>query len=151
MNENFVILVADRNRHVREFLKREFSAEGYCIVVAKDGYEVLNHLGGAVPPDLLILDLEIPYAGSQTMLERLKDLKRPLPIVIHTFPSEYGTGSGIDAILSTGTEDLSFVAAVVEKSGNTDRLRTVVMEVLQRYYPGRCGELKEPLGKGVDV
>lgn len=140
MKENFVILIADRNRHVREFLKREFTAEGYCIVVAKDGYEVLRLLEGAVPPDLLILDLEIPYTGSRTVLERLKDLRLSLPIVIHAFPSEYGVGSEVE----------NLVAAVVEKSGNTDRLKSVVMEVLQKYYPGRCARIDAPLEKRLE-
>ena len=51
------ILIADRNRHVRDFLRRELHAEGYRIEVARDGREVLNHLQGHEPPDLLILDL----------------------------------------------------------------------------------------------
>ena len=41
MYDKFTILIADRNRHVREFLRRELMAEDYCVEVAKDGREVL--------------------------------------------------------------------------------------------------------------
>jgi CheY-like chemotaxis protein len=54
-------LIADRNRHVRDFLRRELTAEGYQVEMAADGREVLSRIEGADPPHLLILDLEIPY------------------------------------------------------------------------------------------
>ena len=37
MKRTFTILVADKNRNVRDFLRRELSAVGYEVTVAEDG------------------------------------------------------------------------------------------------------------------
>jgi len=126
MDNEFMILIADRNRHVREFLRREFMVEGFRVQVAKDGREVLSMTEGAEPPDLLILDLEMPYLSGLAILGRLRERTPLLPVVIHAFLTEYA-----------GSMDLRHAAALVEKSGNTDCLKVAVDEVLQRFYPHR--------------
>ena len=118
------ILIADRNRHVRDFLRRELSAEGYEVEVARDGREVLSRINGDDPPHLLILDLEIPYLDEPEVWARLKDRQPALPVVIHTFLVEYPTNL-----------TLPIAAAFLEKKGDTDLLKTVVAEVIEKYYP----------------
>ena len=44
------ILIADRNRHVRDFLRRELGAEGYQVEVARDGREVLGRIMAMIRP-----------------------------------------------------------------------------------------------------
>ncbi len=122
----FRILIADRNRHVREFLKREFREAGFRVQVAKDCAEVLMMVDVNDPPDLLILDLEMPPGGSIQILEKMQARMPPLPVVIHAFLAEY-----------VNQPSLRQAAALVEKKGNTDRLKTTVMEVLRRHYPER--------------
>ncbi len=118
------ILIADRNRHVREFLRRELVAEGYRVEVARDGREVLNLLSSDAPPHLLILDLEIPYLDEPEIWARLQDRQPPLPVVIHTFLPEYPTSLMVP-----------LAAAFLEKKGDTDHLKAVVAEVLDKHYP----------------
>lgn len=118
------ILIADRNRHVRDFLRRELSAEGYQVEVARDGREVLGRINGDDPPHLLILDLEIPYLDEPEVWARLKDRQPPLPVVIHTFLPEYPTNL-----------TLPIAAAFLEKKGDTDLLKAVVAEVIGKHYP----------------
>jgi DNA-binding response OmpR family regulator len=118
------ILIADRNRHVRDLLRRELTAEGYLVEVARDGREVLDRINNDTPPHLLILDLEIPYLDEPELWARLKDRQPPLPVVIHTFLPEYPT-------LLT----LPIVAAYLEKKGDTDHLKAVVTEVIGKHYP----------------
>ena len=118
------ILIADRNRHVRDFLRRELSAEGYLVDVAKDGREVMGRINGDDPPHLLILDLEIPYLDEAEVWARLKDRQPPLPVVIHTFLPEYPTNL-----------TLPIAAAFLEKKGDTDQLKMVVAEVIGKHYP----------------
>jgi len=118
------ILIADRNRHVRDFLRRELSAEGYEVEVARDGREVLSRINGDDPPHLLILDLEIPYLDEPEVWARLKDRQPALPVVIHTFLPEYPTNL-----------TLPIAAAFLEKKGDTDLLKTVVAEVIEKHYP----------------
>ena len=122
----FRILIADRNRHVREFLKREFREAGFRVQVARDCSEVLMMVDVSDPPDLLILDLEMPPGRSIQILENMQARIPPLPVVIHAFLAEY-----------VNQPSLRQAAALVEKRGNTDRLKTTVMEVLKRHYPER--------------
>lgn len=129
------ILIADRNRHVRDFLRRELNAEGYRVEVARDGREVLRHLHGDKPPDLLILDLEIPYVDELEVLGRLKDRQPPLPVVIHTILPE-----------AANHPALPWAAAFLEKKGDIDLLKAVVAKVLGQNYPQRS----EPASKKKD-
>jgi DNA-binding response OmpR family regulator len=124
--EQCKILIADRNRHVREFLRRELRAEGYRVEVAGDGREVLNLLESGEPLHLLILDLEIPYLDELEIWARVKDRQPPLPVVIHTFLPEYPTRLTIPQ-----------AAAFLEKKGDTDHLKAVVAELLAKHYPGQ--------------
>jgi DNA-binding response OmpR family regulator len=124
--EDFVILVADRNRHVLDLLKRELSMDGYGIQMAKDDREVLENLGRETPPDLLVLDLEIPYGGGLKLVEALKVKSPRLPIIIYTLFTEY-----------IQHPSLRRVAGFVEKSENIDTLKLKIMEVLRKYYPAR--------------
>jgi CheY-like chemotaxis protein len=118
------ILIADRNRHVRDFLRRELTAEGYQVEVARDGREVLSRIKGNDPPHLLILDLEIPYLDETEVWDRLKACQPPLPLVIHTLLPQYPTHL-----------TLPVTAAFLEKKGDTDLLKAVVAEVIDKYYP----------------
>ena len=122
--KSWKILIADRNRHVRDFLRRELSAEGYQVEVARDGREVLGRINDEDPPHLLILDLEIPYLDELEVWARLKDRQPPLPVVIHSFLPEYPTNL-----------TLPIAAAFLEKKGDTDRLKAVVAEVIEKHYP----------------
>ena len=126
MYSEFTILIADRNRHVREFLRRELLADEYRVEVAKDGRELLMMIDVDKPPDLLILDLDIPFVGGVVLLERLKDQVPSLPIVIHSFLTEYSNHPAVQQ-----------AAAFVEKRGNIDRLKAVVVDVLRKRYPNR--------------
>jgi CheY-like chemotaxis protein len=109
---------------VRDFLRRELTAEGYQVEMAADGREVLSRINGTDPPHLLILDLEIPYLDEPEVWERLKDCQPPLPLVIHTLLPQYPTNL-----------TLPVAAAFLEKKGDTDLLKAVVAEVIGKYYP----------------
>ncbi|MBI5251041.1 MAG: response regulator [Desulfomonile tiedjei] len=124
MNTHFRILIADKNRHVREFLRRELREAGFRAQVAKDCGEVLMMVDVNEPPHLLVLDLEVPPGNSLQILERMQARVPPLPVIVHAFLAEY-----------VNQPALRHAAALVEKGGNTDRLKTAVLEVLKRHYP----------------
>ena len=125
MQEPFTILIADRNPHVRRFLKREMMEEGYHVRLAKTAREVLEFVFDHEPLDLLILDLDLPDASELDILRKLQERFPVLPVVVHTFLSEYVNHS---FVLSS--------SAFVEKEGsNIDRLKTAVREILRKSYP----------------
>lgn len=126
MEPPFALLLTDRNRHVRELLCRELSAEGYRVETARDGREVLGFLYHVAAIDLLILDPDIPYVAEVGLLRRLGQLRPELPVIIHCFSLE-----------DVGSLASLHSAAFLEKNENTDRLKSMVREVLERNYPDR--------------
>uniref|UniRef100_A0A7C3ZB68 Response regulator n=1 Tax=Desulfobacca acetoxidans TaxID=60893 RepID=A0A7C3ZB68_9BACT len=94
------ILIADRNRHVRDFLRREFMAAGYPVEVAKNGQEVLHRIDAGWEPDLIILDPEAPYLVELAVLARLRERYPHLPIVIFGHCRHQTIGNRICALIS---------------------------------------------------
>jgi CheY-like chemotaxis protein len=124
VNAGGKILIADRNRHVREFLRRELLTDGYQVEAARDGREVLQLLDGENPPDLLILDLELPYVAELKVLELLHEKLPTLPVLIHSFPPD-------------AEQNLPEAAAFLEKKEDTNLLKEVVAELLgKNNLPG---------------
>ncbi len=126
MSPQFHILVADRNRHVRELLRRELMADGYTVELARDSREVMVSLQGNRIPDLLILDLDIPNLEGVSVIESLSGRTPPVPVVVHSLADESANPSLMQAAV-----------ALVEKSGDTDHLKRVVQKVLRKCYPNR--------------
>lgn len=115
------ILLADRNRHVRELLKRELQGEGYQVAVARDAQEVLTLLAQGAIPDLLILDLEIPFAAELHLLEQLQALYPRLPVLIHSFPPE----NPQELILG---KEMAFL----EKTEDPHQLKTIIASLIHK-------------------
>lgn len=123
MKKTFTILIADKNRNVRDFLRREFSAEGYKVAVAEDGERILAEIDGV---DLLVFDIEMPDADSSRIFERTQKRRPPLPVIVHTFLTEESER----ASCSKGE-------IYIEKSGNIDHLKAAVADMLKKCYPDR--------------
>jgi len=133
MKEKFTILIADRNRHVRDFLAREMMKEGYGIQSAKNNREVLECISRHDFVDLLILDLDLSDAGEIEILESLKAQFPSVPVVVHSFLSDYN--NCLDSLNA---------AAFVEKEGNSiDRLKEVVSELLGKVKQSTDNESKK--------
>lgn len=124
MKNNYKILIADRNSHVREFLKREMTAAGYQVELAETGQEVLKCVYKDESLDLLILDTDLPDTDEAVILQKLQNRLPYLPVILHTFP--------LDEIRD---HKILTVAKIVEKSGSSvEQLKKAVFELLNRYY-----------------
>lgn len=128
MKRKFTVLVADRNADVRDCLRRELSAESYKIIIAESSERILEEIGRDDPPDLLILDFEIPGIGSAGIFEKAQGRNPPLPVIVHTFLTE-----------ESERDSPSRTEVYIKRSGNIDCLKSVVAEVLgrSRGQPGR--------------
>lgn len=130
-------MIADRNRHVRGFLKREMIKEGYHVREAKNGREILKEIYTHEHLDLLIFDPDLPDINISTMLEKLEDRIPALPVVIHAFPSD-----------DMDDPDILKKVPFVEKRGDSiEHLKSVVLEVLLKTYPQKFNpnqEMKHP-------
>jgi DNA-binding NtrC family response regulator len=127
MNNAYSILIADRNRHVRDFLKREMTAAGYRLQLAKDGREILRWIRSGEPFDLIILDPDLPDAGEIKILKTLQDQMPALPVVIHTFLSDY---TQLPADMRSST-------LVVKNGDSIDNLKKMVAQILEASHSKR--------------
>ena len=135
MKRPFNILIVDRNRHVREFLRREMIAEGHRVRLAKNGKEALMQIYNHEGLDLVILDPDLPDSDELSILDKLQDRIPVLPVVIHTFLSEYSNNAFV----------LEHAAFVEKEGSNIDRLKNVVTEILKHTYPQRFDSQHEAL------
>ncbi len=122
MENEFTLLIADRNPHVRQLLKREMTAEGYRVETAKDCREVLRRVFSPLPLDLLIFDLDLPDAGDEDILVRLNDRIPRVPLVFHSLKNG-----------CAGHPEGRHSDVFVEKRGNSvERLKKVVSKLLKQ-------------------
>jgi DNA-binding NtrC family response regulator len=118
VKEPFTILIADRNPHVRKLLQREMIAEGYRVRLADNAGEVLKWAFHQEPLNMIIVDPDLPGADEKKMLHHLLDRIPALPMVVHSYPSEFN--NGLNAM-----DDVVFV----QKGGSSiERLKQVVNE-----------------------
>ena len=122
MREKYNILIADRNPHVRELLRREMTIEGYQVKLAKTGREIINYTLRQDSFDLLILDPDLPDTDESFLLEKLGERIPHLPVVVHSFLSE-----------NKEQQDILTTATFVEKRGSSiDHLKKIVAEILEK-------------------
>ncbi len=121
MEKKTTILIGDRNANIREFMKKEFAAEGYNVRLAKDGREILNMVNSDIPPDLLIMDIFVQIVDGLTVLERLKASRNRVPVIVYTSLVEYKD----DPLVKNAD-------AFIEKNGRLDKLKEKVLEVLKK-------------------
>lgn len=120
---DFSILIIDKNPNVREFLKREFLAEGYRAETAKDGIALYDVLVAGSAPHLVILDADAPFLAGGDILEKVLKKIVTLPLVIHAYHAQ----------------DLPHplaerATAVVVKSGDPATLKSTVRQILIEQY-----------------
>jgi len=77
------ILLVEDNRDYAATLRANLEREGYEVTVAATGLEGLE-LAKTSEPDLMILDLMLPTMNGFTVLQRLRDEGRDIPVLIMT-------------------------------------------------------------------
>lgn len=120
----FNILIADRNPHVREFLKREMMADGYQVRLAENGRQLIKSVYRHEHVHLLIVDPDLPDVDVSSLIIKLNNRIPFLPVVIHTFLSNYADYSEV-------LQDFPFV----EKRGSSvEHLKKIVSDILRQQY-----------------
>ena len=126
MEERFTILIADRNRRVRQFLMREFASDGYRVLLAEDRNDLSRIVRRDDTLDLLILDDEMLVPEESRIVEQLENRIPHLPFIVHSHSTEC-----VEESLARGA------AALVEKKGNVGELKVAVGRVLHGRHPCR--------------
>ncbi|MDQ3640821.1 MAG: response regulator transcription factor [Actinomycetota bacterium] len=119
------ILVVDDDANVRTLLRRLLTTEGYSVDEAADGPAALERVG-AVPPDLVLLDIMMPGQDGLDVLEGMRRTN-DVPVILLTGKSEeadrvlgfrYGADDYVVKPFSTA-ELCGRIAAVLRRSGVT--------------------------------
>ncbi len=91
------VLIAEDDRSVRQSLQRALRYEGYDISLAVDGAEALEAIKDD-RPDVLVLDIMMPYVDGLSVCRRIRAKGDDLPILMLTAKHEISDRvAGLDA------------------------------------------------------
>ena len=79
------ILIVEDDEDLRHLFRIALTLEGFDVEEAGDGLEALRRLDHA-PPDLVVLDLMLPFVGGAVVLQEIASqvFTRDIPVVIIT-------------------------------------------------------------------
>ena len=91
------VLVVDDDPQLREALSRALELDGYDVSTASNGAKALDAISSS-RPDVMVLDVMMPYVGGLDVCRTLRDRKDRLPILVLTARDEVGDRvAGLDA------------------------------------------------------
>jgi len=112
------ILLVDDDESIQMLYNEEFVDEGYIVVSAMNGEEALEKFK-ADPPDLVILDIQMPGMNGIEVLRQMKMMNAQIPVVLSSAYHEY-------------KQDLGAWASdeYVVKSADIDELKRAVKKLI---------------------
>jgi DNA-binding response OmpR family regulator len=75
------VLVVDDERYLRELIADVLEAEGYAVMRAGDGLEATKAIARQ-RPDLVIADILMPTLDGISLARKIRERKRPIPIIL---------------------------------------------------------------------
>lgn len=125
-----VILVADRNPRIRDFIQRELRSLGYLVVTADNGEQLQDSIQHAGRLDMLIIDPDMPGLHNEAQLSHILFMRPTLPVIFHCLTCDCVT-------LRTPERRVRFV----EKSGHSvDALKQEIWLLLPRHEDAQIRE-----------
>lgn len=120
MKREYIILVVDRNPHIRDFLQRELRSEGHRVYTAESADQLKQWFHQPSRLDALVIDPDIPGLDSTAHLSDMLSMRPKLAVIFHCLIKD-------GFALQTSDRLLAFV----EKSGQSvdmlkDQLRTIL-------------------------
>lgn len=112
------ILLVDDEESIQLLYHEEFVDDGYQVVGAMNGEEALEKFS-ADPPDLVILDIQMPGMNGIEVLRQMKLINAEIPVILSSAYQEY-------------KQDLGAWASdeYVVKSADIDELKSVVKKLI---------------------
>ncbi|MBI4805848.1 MAG: response regulator [Desulfovibrio sp.] len=83
---SFTVILANRNRHIRELLAREFSREGISVKSCGLGREATNLAASGA--DILVVDSELPDMDPLSVIRQARLARPVLPVAVHAHEIE---------------------------------------------------------------
>lgn len=113
------ILLVDDEEGIQLLYREEFEDEGYDVASAYSGDEAIEKFTQN-PPDLVILDINMPGMSGIEVLRRMKEINPDLPVILSSAYQEYKQDFG-----SWASEEY------IVKSANMDELKQAVKKHLK--------------------
>ncbi len=88
MAEKKRILVVDDEESIHLLYREEFQEEGYEVTSAMSGEEALRAFDES-PPDLVILDINMPGMSGIEVLRQMKERRPDVPVILSSAYPEY--------------------------------------------------------------
>ena len=112
------ILAVDDEKHIVRLVQVNLERAGYEVVIANDGKEALEKVQ-AENPDLVVLDVMMPYMDGFEVLQNLRrnPATRDIPVIMLTAKAQdadvfRGWQSGVDCYLTKPFNPLELVSFV---------------------------------------
>ncbi len=82
------ILVVDDEDSIQLLYREELEDEGYQVISAMNGEEALKKFE-EIPPDLVVLDINMPGIDGIEVLRQMKQAKPDVPVILSSAYPEY--------------------------------------------------------------
>lgn len=112
------ILTVDDEKHIVRLIQVNLERQGYEVVTASDGREALEKVD-AERPDLVILDVMMPYMDGFEVLQNMKrnPSTRDIPVIMLTAKAQdadvfKGWQSGVDCYLTKPFNPMELISFV---------------------------------------
>ena len=123
-----LILIADRDRHVRELQEHFLTRAGFAVEFADDGEMALDAARRLIPR-AVVCEILLPKLDGLTLCRRLKGdpLTRGIPVIVFSILSAgvRANEAGADAFLRKPLVEATFLATV---TGTTAAMHLMLME-----------------------
>ena len=119
MEDKKKVLIVDDEEVILFLYEEELREEGFAVDTAKNGDEALKLFTSQPPPDLVILDINMPGMNGIEVLRQMKAINVGVPVILSSAYPEYKENLGAWA-----SEEY------IVKSANTDELKAAVHKYL---------------------
>lgn len=123
MGKNKKILIVDDEEHIRFLYSEELADEGYEVITADSGYQLLEKID-AERPDLIVLDIKMVDYNGLDILQDIRNKYYDLPVILCT-------------AYDTFKEDMKSIAAdhYVIKSFDLAELKSKIATAIEAQIP----------------
>jgi DNA-binding response OmpR family regulator len=125
-NDHKHVLIAEDDAMVRAALAAVLESEGYDVDKAADGHQAVVH-ATAHPPDLVLLDLNMPHLDGWRAFTQLDHICPLLPVIIITArPHQYpeAVRLGVDAFMEKPLDFPVLLRAIRQLTHEPERRHT---------------------------
>lgn len=119
------VLIVDDEKHIRLLYSEELKEEGYEVVLAADGSDILDRIEKD-RPDVIILDIKMVSSNGLDVLQEVRNKYYNLPVILCSAYGSYKV-------------DVKSIAAdaYVVKSSDLTELKNKIAQVLEASVPGK--------------